>query len=96
MFHTRYNPLPDNREEIPKNHLPICQTDVRRFAQEYGEDIAENIRITAQEVRRRGGINPSAVELIIPEGKEGPIDEKQLFRIAGNLAVWWTHSDKST
>ena len=90
QFYFRYNPLPETRGEIPSNHLPICQVDIRHLAQVYGEDIAENIRITAQEVRRRGGINPLAARLVAPEGKEGPLDEEQLFRVAGNLAVWWS------
>lgn len=96
QFFKRYYPLPENRGEIAANLLPICQTDIRHLAQVYGEDVAENIRIVAQEVRRRGGINPQAVELIVPEGKDGPLDERQLFRTAGNLATWWTQTDANT
>lgn len=92
---TRYDPLPETREGIPRNHFPVSQRDIRHLAQVYGETIAENIRLTAQEAKRMGGINPNARDLILPDGLDGPLDENELFRIAGNLAIWWETSEPS-
>lgn len=76
---------------MPKNQLPIGRVEINHLAQIYGEEIAENVRLVAQEARRQGGINPTGVELILPEGPNGNLCEHELFRIVGNLATWWAY-----
>lgn len=87
--------IPESRDELKRNELPICQYDIRGIAQIWGEEVAEIARYSAQRVRRQGGVNPQAVESIIPEGRDGMLHEHELFRCIGNLLVWWEHTDKS-
>lgn len=94
MLH-KFEKIPESRDELARNELPICQHDIRTIAQVHGDDVAETVRFATQRVKHQGGVNPHAVETIIPEGKDGPLDEEQLFRCVGNLLVWWEYQDKT-
>jgi len=89
----RYDPLPDTRQEFQKNQLPITRDDIRYLAENHGEEIAENARLCAQEIRRRGGINPRSIELPYPNGTEGDICIEGLKTLINNLQTWWEYDD---
>lgn len=91
----RLEKIPETRHDLEGNDLPISQFDIRSIAQVWGEEAAEITRYAAQRVRLEGGINLTAVRSIIPEGRDGALNEHELFRSIGNLMVWWEHQDLS-
>lgn len=84
----RLQPIPDTRAEFRRNELPVSQGDIKHLAETYGEHIAESSRFYVQVIRLQGGINPKAIECVFPEGRDGTMDEDQLFRILVNVAMW--------
>lgn len=89
MFKSVFRPIPDTRHEFKGNEVPICQRDIRAIAQVYGEEAAETSRFAVQLIRLNGGVNPNTIDVVFPEGVDGPLDEDAWFKVVGSLAVWY-------
>lgn len=82
--------MPLRRKEFHDNEIPITPIDIRALHQVHGEEVAENVRIAAQQIRRNGGVNPNTRDVVYPDTIEGSYEESELLRVVSNFAVWYT------
>ena len=74
--------------EARANQFPFSNHHFNALKQVKSGEFAGRVALMDQTYQIHGGCNPNAVELVFPEGPDGPLDEDMLELILNNFNAW--------
>jgi hypothetical protein len=75
-------------EKVRSNQFPFESRHYNELGQLFGPEFSWKVAVMAANYRTHGGCNPTAVDLVFPNGKEGSVDEAALHDVLINFEAW--------